>query len=617
VRLCGHIDWSGSRAASAVTEKLLEQRAAATAGEEPFASLSLTSGADGVAAQDRVFLAADARIDNLDEVRARLGGQGGQGGQEGQSLARVLIRAYLAWGDEFADRLVGDFAIVLWDARRRRVLAARDPFGARPLYYRRAGDRLWLASTTAALVATFEGRPALDDERICEHVLWRYKSNEATFFRDVRALRAGHVLAATEATTTATRYWRPPPARPELARSAPEELWGEVRRLFVRSVERRLRTDRPAIVHVSGGLDSSSIAMAANELLASGRVGAPRVIGASEVFPGLSCDEEPFIDAVAGAVRFPVEKWDGRVSNPIDLVEPALEGPGVRVTATSGHDGDVAIARAAGASVILSGLGGDDIMIISGFIRDMITRGDWGSAARAIFLAPGLTLRQKAQRLMYVAGQFLPDGLRALRIRRAANVPDWLAPPWRELARNVEVEEADGGVFSSYVQRLAWARLEHASARQSLGTMQVTAFAADLEYRYPFLDRDLVELVLCLPPQALPWDTPRLARLHREAFRPILPPKIADRFGKAEFSPAVANRVRQAAPLIERLFATGDWLCQKYVARDAALRFYRGVTSSNSTRGMDWWRVWGIATLEAWMRSVFGYPSADKELTAP
>ena len=97
----------------------------------------------------------------------------------------------------------------------------------------------------------------------------------------------------------------------------------------------------------------------------------------------------------------------------------------------------------------------------------------------------------------------------------------------------------------------------------------------------------------------------------------MLPPKIADRFGKAEFSPAVANRVRQAAPLIERLFATGDWLCQKYVARDAALRFYRGVTSSNSTRGMDWWRVWGIATLEAWMRSVFGYPSADKELTAP
>ena len=364
--------------------RLLGQRVAvATTGEEPVASLSSTRDMDGAAEFDRVFLAADARIDNLDEIRARLGGE------QRESSARVLIRAYLAWGDAFPDRLVGDFALVLWDARRRRVLAARDPFGVRPLFYRRSGERLWLASTVAALLPTFDGLPAFDDERICEYLLWRYKSTEATFYRDIREVDAGHVFAATERSTTSTRYWRPPSPRPEAREERAQDLWGEVRRLFVRSVERRLRSGRPVVVHVSGGLDSSSIAMAADQLLGAGSSLAPEMVGASEVFPGLGCDESPFIDAVADAVRFPIERWDGTKSNPIDLVEPALEGPGARVTATSGNDGDIAIARGVGADVILSGFGGDDVMMISGFIRDMIRRGDWGFGSAGHLVGAG------------------------------------------------------------------------------------------------------------------------------------------------------------------------------------------------------------------------------------
>lgn len=607
MRLLAHVDWSGVRSATEELQRLGGQRLDGLAAQEPVAALG-SSSRDLAGSWQGIAVAGDARLDNLDDLRARL-----EAGASA-STAEIVARAYRAWGQTFADRLVGDFAFVLWDGTRRSALAARDPFGVRPLFYRRLGDRLWLASTVTALLGTFDGVPALDDERICEHLLWRYKSTEATFFRDIREVRAGFVLAATEGTTTSSRYWRPPAARSELARSAPDELWTEMRSLFLQSVRRRLPAARPAVVHVSGGLDSSSIAMAANQLVADGQAPSAAVVGASRIFPGLACDEAPFIDAVASAVQFRVERWDGRLSNPIDLLEPAVEAPAARVTSTAGEDGDVTLATSVGAEVILAGVGGDDLMMISGYVRDMVARHEWRSVARATVLAPGLDANARVGRLRRALGQFLPGKLRRLRTRWRTKVPTWLAPAWHEVARNVEVEEPPDVVLTSLVQRLTWSRLAAARSRQSINSLQVNGMRHGLEYRFPFLDRELVEFVLNLPPHCLPWSAPRNARIHREAFRPMLPPKIANRYSKAEFTPALANRVRRAGPLIENLLSRGDWVCQKYVARDAALRFYRAVTSSVSpTRGMDWWRVWNVATLEAWMRAVLGYPLVHKE----
>ena len=604
MRLLGHIDWSSARPATAAVRALAGDSIGSIVEDGPRAALTASS-VELVAAARGIVLAGDARIDNLEDLRT------GLRCERGERLAETLIRAYEAWGQAFADHLVGDFAIVLWDGRRRCAVAARDPFGVRPIFYRREGDRLWIASTVAALLPTVEGAPVLDEERVCEHLLWRYRSTEATFFRAIREVPPGFVLTATEGKTSVTRYWRPPAPRAELARDSPEELWSEVRRLFVQAVKRRLQSAHPVVVHVSGGLDSSSIAMAADMLWEEGSAGAPGIIGASQIFPGLACDEEPFIDAVAKAIRFPVEKWDGRRPNLVDLLDPAPEGPGCRMTSTSGQDGDVTIARELGADVILSGFGGDDIMMINGFIRDMIARGEWVNAARAILLPR--KLRASMTRLGRVAGQFLPHRLRQLRTRHRTKVPAWLEPRWHDTARNVEVEDEPDVNFASHVQRLAWTRLGAAQARRAINAMQTNGMTLGYEYRYPYLDRDLVTFILGLPPQALPWAAPQAARIHREAFRSLLPPEIANRYTKAEFTPAIANRVRQAGSLIEGQLATTEWACQKYVTRDAAARFYRDVTTARSAPGMQWHRIWNVATLEAWMRSVLRYPHGHKE----
>jgi asparagine synthase (glutamine-hydrolysing) len=593
------VDWRGAGRAREGLELVAAGAEGGRSVDERFVAFS-----GPAATLSDVQLVADARIDNAVELRAALGDDGGE------DLGRTLIRAYLRWGVSFADRLLGDFAVVLWDARKQTLVAARDPFGVRPLFVAAREDRLWLSSQVAPLLAT---RPPgsgleadLDDEAVLQHLLWCYRTPSPSFYRSIRDVPAGHVLVATPAGQRHERYWRPPTPRAELERAGREEVFEELRTLFRRAVARRLSSPGPVVVHVSGGLDSSSIAMAANELVVAAR--APRVIGASAIFPGMVCDESQYIDAVAGAVAFPIERWDATRPDPLDLTAPALEGPGARSSSTSGTSGDLETAVRHGARTILSGLGGDDLMTVSGITRDLVVAGRWGDAWASLS-AQGFSSPAARQRLRKIAAQFLPRTLARLRARARARVPEWVSPRFRSLAR--EILSDDGGdsqpALTSLVRRNAWTLVNAAHPKIGVARLQALGLAKGIEFRFPFLDRELVSFVLGLPSHALPGPVPT-ARVHREAFRPMLPRAVADRVGKADLTAAVENRVRRALPQIEALFDGGSWASHRFVDREAAHRALRAVTSGPAAAsGRDWWRVWRIAAVEAWTRSILLY----------
>jgi asparagine synthase (glutamine-hydrolysing) len=463
---------------------------------------------------------------------------------------------------------------------------------------------MWFASRTSMLMPTLGSEPALDDEMIVEHLLWQARATAATFFRDLRELPAGHVLTATGVGQRLTRLWHPPPERTDLEGRSRDELFEELRGLFRTSVERRSRSRHPVIVHVSGGLDSSSIAMAADELARNGR--APALVGASAMFPSLACDESPFIASVESAIAFPLERWDGTQSDPIDLLDPAPEGPDTRMASTEGTAGDLDIAARHGARTILSGFGGDDLMMATGFTRDLLVQRRW-RGAWASLRAEGATTGAALLRLRRIAAQFLPAGVRRVRARAVARVPEWLSPRVRGLARDILSDDGPRAALGTQVRRNAWARINAPHARRNVGAMQDRALARGVEYRYPFYDRELVGFVLSLPSKCLPGPVP-YARIHREGFRPMLPPAITDRNSKAEMTPALMNRVMRALPLIQTLFSLGTWASHAYVDRDAARRFLRDVTADpTKVRGQAWWHIWRVATLEAWMRRFLLY----------
>jgi asparagine synthase (glutamine-hydrolysing) len=547
-----------------------------------------------------ITVAADARIDNADELRSELGADAAD------SSDVLLGRAYLAWGASFPDHLRGDFAVVVWDERQRQLVAARDPFGVRPLVYRAADRCLWIRSHVAPMLAALgQKRPVLDDGMIVEHLLWRYRAADATFFRDIRQVPPGHTVVATPGGLEVRRYWLP--QRKLDLNLTTAECHSEFRRLFFQSVRRRSRSTASIVVHVSGGLDSSSIAVTVETLRRAGTLLAPDVLGVTASYPGLACDERPFSDAVARAVSFPVERWDATRPEALDLTAPGVECPDGRAAQISGVDGDIALTRRQGAGVILSGVGGDQLASVSGVVQDMVAGGNWRGAIRELIFFPGATAASRIARMRFVGRRYLPTALRDIVTWSRARPPNWLGEQFEPLARQLAMPGTDGLSFVSHVQTDRYRDITSQQVIRAVEAMQRQALPQGVEFRFPFLDLDLVNFVLSIPYQHWPAPGP-YARLHREALANLLPPEIVARRTKTEFTPALMNRVFYARLEIERLISQDVWVSGQYVHRDRARRFIEGAfASSDADASGDWRQVWAIATLEAWMRAVLRY----------
>jgi asparagine synthase (glutamine-hydrolysing) len=548
---------------------------------------------------------ADARIDNQLELQSALGSE------PGSTVGELVARAYLTWGDEFPERLSGDFALVIWDSRERRIVAARDPFGVKPLSYRFGAEGIWLESHVRSLLATFARPPDLDDERILEYLLGRFRSCEATFFRDVRDVPAGHVIVATSSGVVRHRYWDPPVSEAENGTHDRREYYDEFRRLFVNAVRRRTRSSGPVLVHVSGGLDSSAIACAVDVVMRDGTLGTPAVEGVSATYPGLSCDESEFVELVARRIGFPIRRWDGLESDDSDLTDPRVDQPGLRAPFMGGTRGDVDLARARGSSVILAGTGGDQLGMVSGYVKDLIAEGQWAAAMREIAFFPGATMTSRYGRAKTVLGQSLPGSL----LERFAGIttpePVWLTAEHRESAKDLLTGRPRGHSSLRYVPRAVWTRLTSAQTARSVSFLNASAEVDGVEYRFPFLDKDLIHYTLTIPVKAWPRPGP-YARLHRDALDGLLPPEITRRSAKAEFTPALVHRVMRARRLIDNLMSDGIWASSPYVILAEARRLWLSASASGDggrrLRSASWCDLWAIATLEVWLRRILGYP---------
>jgi asparagine synthase (glutamine-hydrolysing) len=175
----------------------------------------------------------------------------------------VHVHLYEQHGPEFARRLRGMFAVALWDARRRRLVLARDRYGIKPLYYRAGGDTLEFASELRALP-----RGEIDLDALEAFLAFNSVPSPGSIFRDTRKLPAGHVLVWEESGgLVVERYARPAPVRVEELRDDDEaELVEELRARLRDSVRAHLLADVPVGVLLSGGVDSAVLAaLAAQE----------------------------------------------------------------------------------------------------------------------------------------------------------------------------------------------------------------------------------------------------------------------------------------------------------------------------------------------------------------
>ena len=173
-----------------------------------------------------------------------------------RSDTEVVLRAYLEWGEQFAEHVQGMFALALWDARSRKLVLARDRLGKKPLYYFVAGGRCVFASELKALAAHGGVPRELDADALVAYLACEYVPAPQSIYREIRKLPAAHVGVLDERGFRLRRYWD----LPAPSGVAPAQAAEELVTLLDAAVKKRLVADVPIGVFLSGGVDSTAIA---------------------------------------------------------------------------------------------------------------------------------------------------------------------------------------------------------------------------------------------------------------------------------------------------------------------------------------------------------------------
>ena len=176
----------------------------------------------------------------------------------------VIPHLYEEFGDAFVDALEGMFALALWDSARGRLLLARDRFGEKPLFVHERDGKLLFASELTALLGVAPHLRELDPAAIDAFFVFAYVPGPRTIVRGVRQLRPGSMLVwDAHSRRSGERSWFSPPAHGDDASEPFRLVAAEAKRLFEEAVATRMVADVPVGVFLSGGVDSTLVAISA------------------------------------------------------------------------------------------------------------------------------------------------------------------------------------------------------------------------------------------------------------------------------------------------------------------------------------------------------------------
>lgn len=256
--------------------------------------------------EGHLVLVADVRLDNREELASALD-------LSSDYLARrcdgeLLLACLERWGEGALDRIVGDFAFVLWNSREQTLMLARDCLGQRPLHYHRGRGYFAFSTMPKGLHALPSVPYAPDEQSMAEFVTLMPQLGPSSFFKGIERVEAGYVVTVTRDGLTRRRYWNP--ARPSSRSGSGEDYVAGLRYHLDQATRARLRGVSGTVgSHLSGGWDSAAVTATAARISAEegGRVVAFTSVPL-ENYQGASptnriCDEGPL--AAATAAMYP------------------------------------------------------------------------------------------------------------------------------------------------------------------------------------------------------------------------------------------------------------------------------------------------------------------------
>jgi asparagine synthase (glutamine-hydrolysing) len=474
----------------------------------------------------------DGRLDNrMDIIREAKGALTSE-----STDVEIVAAAYERGAINCFARLVGDWAMAIWDPNRRSLILAKDHIGSRHLYYVVARTEITWSTILDPLVM-FAGRTfALDREYIAG---WfsSFPATHLTPYLGIHSVPPSSFATLRQGKCTIERYWDFDP-RKTIRYRKDEEYEEHFRTAFANAVTRRLRSDSPVLAELSGGMDSSSVVCMADSILTRSAAGTSRVDTISYYDDSEpNWNERPYISKV--------EELRQQQGCHIDVgspTQPFFEFPSERFSAIPSFDNaHLAKARgkfkeyliSRGSRVLLSGIGGDEVTggvpTPTPELANLLARARITSLGRQLRTWAIHKRKPWVHLLFETAREFFPLGLRRL--------PDYKRPaPWL----NAEFAAANRITLQGYEGRLKLfgplpSFQDHLRTVGSLGRqMSCSSLPSDplYEKRYPFLDRDFLEFMFAIPQEQLVRPGQRRS-LMRRALQGIMPGELLNRRRKA------------------------------------------------------------------------------------
>lgn len=486
-------------------------------------------------------IVSDARIDYRQELVGKLGLDGDMA--KNLSESKLILFAYLKWGEAFLSHLYGDFSFVIWDPGKDEILCARDHFGCRPLYYLDQEGFLAVASKISAFTSLPDFSFEIREQYILDAVCAIERAGSESAYKGISRLKPAHYLKQSSGQlSTQYQYWNLK-ARENYGGLTLDEAADGLRKRIIDAVGQRCRASGPIGVELSGGLDSSGIAsVLAGPLGQQARLIAFTHSASSGVEKKMTLKSEAeyckaLLEKYASIKHFYITEEDsaGSYKALCDALYTLYKPVNLHYALNS----DLLFEAAArsGTSSILSGLGGDEGITYSGYgyWNELIHQGQHSRLRDNIknLVAPQNKSFRRRLLSLYV-NYYIPWVLNPFK-------KDWRRAtyrsfaPQKDLARKYRMRRRYYAAKSlpdrADVKTMQYFRLNYPIIPERMEETYLLAQLHGIEYSYPFLDVKLLEFFYSLP-SAYKYRDGTGRHLFRQAMKDVLPEKIRMRKDK-------------------------------------------------------------------------------------
>ncbi|HTF70879.1 MAG TPA: asparagine synthase-related protein [Edaphobacter sp.] len=544
-------------------------------------------------------LSFDGRLDNYKELSEELG----LSDPEILSDSQIVLAAFARWSEACISRFVGDWALVVWSEKDQSLYLARDHAGTRTLYFRHEqGEAVWATHLDA--FHTRDAKFQLSEDYAACYLAGRFV-RDLTPYEGICSVPPAHYLRIRDGVLSRHPHWNSA-VKTKIRYQSDTEYEEHFLKLFSQAVERRTGPGEPILAQLSGGMDSTAIVCMSDQIH---RKNDPN----SEILDTVSFYDDAEASLNERSYFSITEAKRGKVGTHLDIAfsQRTFEPH-------DGTDGIYLIPGADSFSIeqerrfhnavwrkgyrsVLSGIGGDEVLggipdplpeladyLVSGKVRRLLRQSiAWSLIDRSPLLA---TLGRTAS---YTACLYLSPK------PKDRDVPPWILPSLRRRSWEMEAPHQTlrtrvGIAPHCLDNSLAWW-----SVMETLPHLFPQLLVRP-EYRYPFLDKDLVNYLFSIPREQI-LRPGRRRSLMRRALANIVPHEVLERRRKAYQLRAPLHALQQAHDVLETLFAN-PMLADAGLIDGKTLRLFLRRTAEGDPA---WWQAMvRTIALELWLRSI-------------